>query len=288
MSKELSGFQKSVPSRFPSTREQNPVSAWDVDLSPFHRLVEEQNNATREMIDVFLQKVEGLVERVSSTSRQEAEPEKVLESQKKQTREYSELRKTLIHISEQLIEFQQLFQDSEDKTSILLENIGKQLSRPLTQDNKDAQISSQILAPIQKLVDIGQENFIYFENLREIKENQNLLIEKTNTIQHFLLQLGSMLQSQLPEKAFLEEKWNLLIEKQDSHFSQLFHYLEQTIYALETFNKISEKLDNIYTNNQQYLLHNQKEKQKQNQIENIAFFVILIAFAFLLFFFIFK
>ncbi|NUM34174.1 MAG: hypothetical protein HUU50_06500 [Candidatus Brocadiae bacterium] len=283
MSKELTGFQKSVPSRFPGTREQNPTSAWDVDTSPFHRMVEEQSKNNKEMLDAFLQKIEILMERLAPASsyKPEDSQEKVLDSQKKQTREYSELKKTLVHIHDQLIEFERLFQDCEDKNHALLESISKQTPPNRT---SEIQTSLQLLAPIQKLVEIGQENFIYFENLKEIKENQVLLLEKVNTSQHFLLQLSSIFQNQIPEKVFWEEKWNLLTDKQNEHFSHVIHYLEQSVHALETFNQVAEKCEKIYMENRESSQNKQKKNEMQFFLENILFLLVVAVALFFLFF----
>ncbi len=285
MSKELPGFQKSVPSRFPNTREQNPTSAWDVDLSPFHRLVEEQAKANQEMMEIFLQKMEFLTEKIAPFQQNEDSPEKILDSQKKQTREYTELKKTLLHIHDQLIEFQRLFQDYEDKNSILLESLGKQVVT--ARSSQEVQSFPLILAAMQKLVEIGQTNFVYLENLKEIKENQTLLIEKANTIQHFLLQLGSLLQGHIPEKIFWEEKWNLLIEKQNTHFVHVVHYLEQSVHSLETLNTMAERLENLYLANKETSQNKTKKSTKINPIDIVAD-ILFIAFVAIAIYFLFH
>ena len=61
MNKELKGFEKSAPTSRPLRRDQSPVSAWDIDLSPFHSLIEVQVGNTRQLIDNFMDKMEELL-----------------------------------------------------------------------------------------------------------------------------------------------------------------------------------------------------------------------------------
>lgn len=120
MSKDLSGFQKSAPTHFPSTREQNPTSAWDVDLSPFHRLVEEQTKNTSHMVESFLVKIDELIHKIEEGESARAHGEdKSLEYQKRQVREYADLRKALEEMGDQLGEMEALL----PKETALLEKL---------------------------------------------------------------------------------------------------------------------------------------------------------------------
>ncbi len=82
MAKELSGFKKSAPISLPTTRDQNPESAWDIDLSPFHRMVDAQATVNREMTEAMISKLDELLQKIPHWI---AEHQQFLEDKSKQS-----------------------------------------------------------------------------------------------------------------------------------------------------------------------------------------------------------
>ncbi len=164
MSKEFSGFQKSAPANLPITREEAktnyenaPNSAWDIDLSPFHRIVNEQSAISRQIVaqlEETNEKIrllsESLVEKdkgqLLSIISEENKNNKVL--LEKQMESQLQMQYTIQQLEQRLIYLQQFLIKQQDlPKEISLNNV--QMNSLLSQQER---IFSTILNSSEKII----------------------------------------------------------------------------------------------------------------------------------------
>ena len=307
VSNNFPGFEKSAPTSRPVTRSKNPVSAWDMDLSPFHRLVENQITSTRQLNDLFSHKLEELVILLREDKRQfekkiQSFQEKLLQNQKIQTKDNAVLQTGISDILEQLNKGQQNFHEVLDKLFVLLENIRKNtydVLRPVTaQENllREGFTPSQILQPIEKLILLEEQSLQDFtifldrwqncnheENIyrNELREKISDWEKKIDNIDKLLLSLGVKLQNHVPGKDFFSEQIQVLVEGQkqtNEQIAKLNETLESRSQEFEKFTSIMKKFSENHAAflKQQEKLFNEKE-EIPNGRENIAFWIFVIA-----------
>ena len=293
MTKDLPGFEKSAPVSTPATRSQKPVSAWDIDLSPFHRLAEQQIVANRQLIDTFLDKVQQMLEnRGGWEEKTHSILEKLLLNQKKQSRDNIELHKNFSAISEEFIELRQLLPEMLEKNSQILDSIQKnthELIRPaIAQENllREGFAPAQILTPLERLLALQQETLSQLEAFvtvaHRINDNldnsHNHLSSQVDSIGQRLSAMEKSLLTALPSN-------NVLQQNQEKSIARLVHYCERMMHSMENFSSVSENIQTIYTNSHE-LLKRQQTSLEQQEIarrkENLIFW-LFVAIALLLF-----
>jgi hypothetical protein len=308
VSKDLPGFDKTVPSSRPTTRGEKPVSAWDIDLSPFHSLIEQQATASQHIVDAFLNKMEKMLADLQKGNKEDKSysiQEKILHNQKKQVSDNTEIRKALTDISEQLIEIRQLLKEMLDKDTQLLSDIQKNTSdliRPVTaQENliREGFAPSQMLAPLERLVVVEEDSLSHLESLlagysklftaqENMQTQYTLFLEqislftgKLTTMEGALLTINNMLQANLSDKKFMKEQFEGMADTQNKLFARVIHYCERMAQGLESFNASVGSLGTLNELLQRQLEFSEKER-KYKQTENIVFW-IFVAIALVLF-----
>ena len=245
MVNELSGFEKSAPTNRPSTKGQNPVSAWDVDLSPFHRLVEQQVGSTRQLLDIFSHKMEELINLQREDKRQgdkqnQSLQEALIQSQKAYHREFAVVRDNIAELESDVKKNHLMLKDRLEQCAESLENIQNNtynLIRPIkAQENllREGFTPTQFLQPLEKLSHIQETTSESLEQLthswRSFQESQEAYQKKLleeiskrdgvlDSLEKTLLSLGTQLQG--------TEGQNLPLERMEKLLQQNCEILEK-------------------------------------------------------------
>lgn len=255
---ELSGFEKSAPASRPLTRGgQGPVSAWDMDLSPFHRLVEYQNNSTRQLIDNFSCKIEELIESLREERRQFEKKtfaihEEIFQHNKSQVKENKEISAGVTETVTHIVKVHNTLQEVFANYSHLLKNIQKNSAQTLESiKNQETLLRegfapSQILGPLEKLIVLQEEASCNMQNLfrtsqREFLEKFAAWQQKFASIENLLLSLAANLQKQVPDKAFLQETFG-------EPFSEIKESCKHIEHSFCDHEREHENLEKLYQN----------------------------------------
>jgi hypothetical protein len=294
---DLPGFDKNAPTSRPSTRSQ-PISAWDVDVSPFHRLVEQQIAHNQQLTDTFAHRLEELVnilrdDKTQNDKKLQALQEKLVQTYKTQAKDNDSLRENMTELVEQMHKMQQLLQEVAEKSWRLLENIQKnthEMLRPMmNQENllREGFAPAQILQPIEKLVALEEGAYRQVQSLvNSSQETQSLqessqkqsqlfmehmseLEKKLESLENVLLSLGKQ-QSHFPDKAFFSEQFSQLLVEQNKLINQV----------AQAFDRISDPATNSegYKNFERML---QRQQEMLKHKESVAFWVFAIVALFL-------
>lgn len=301
MNPDLPGFDKNAPTSRPSTRSQ-PISAWDVDVSPFHRLVEQQISHNQQLTDTFSHRIEELVnilreDNLQSDKKLQALQEKLLQTFKGQSKDSEAVRENISELVEHMNKIQQTLQEVAEKTWRLLEALQKtthELLRPMVnQENllregfSPAQLSADILHPLEKLVALQEGAYRQMQNLMNATQtNQNMqessqkqwqqFIDRMNewekrfeSLENVLLSLGKQ-QSHFPDRAFFSEQFSNLLSEQNKLINQVG----------QAFERISDPATNSegYKNFERML---QRQQELLKHKESVAFWVFAIVALFL-------
>ena len=296
---DLPGFEKSVPASRPATRSQGPVSAWDVDLSPFHKLVEQQVASTQQLMDLFSRKMEEMItllreDNLQSDKKLQSFHEKNLQVAKTQAKDNDAIRQGVAEILEKLHGSQQFLQEISERYLKLLDNIQKNshdLLRPMmSQENllREGFNPLQILEPLEKLVILEEESCHQIQCLvtaaqqshayqEQVSQQNELLLAKLeelerkfDSIEQLLLALGTSIQNHLPDKNFLAEQFAKTIAEQSrmvAELSKIGERLAQPSAPLENF---IHNLEKVFTQQQDLL------EQKYRHRENLLFWLFAI------------
>ena len=182
MSSQFPGFDKSAPPSLPRTRKQNsPISSWDLDLSPFEKLLEHHANNTRYLTETFSQKMSELVDIVRGEKKRngaEALEKQIINDYKGLL---TKLETTLSKNSqEQLHALEKINHNIEDRDKSFVRQM-EEVRQDLTKVIHHCERIADTLEPMEKL---AQENFK--------PTVQNDPRERTKNITFFIL-LGILL-----------------------------------------------------------------------------------------------
>ena len=251
MGKELTGFKKTAPSN-----KNDLTSAWDLDTSPFHRLVDQQNRNNRELIDEFLKRIEIFSTKLDDftvTFKQSQKSKDVIS--KKNIKQFLEFGQELNAINKQLSKIQTcVIKDFP----VYTENIQKKLDILIETFKKTDQASS------------FNDQKAAFEKWLNGIDKAKLVLDDINTAIKFNVKKQDML-----EKKFID-----LVETQNKTFQKIEHHFERITVSIEILNTKVQNIENIWEN----LLKEQKIKDKEGKQRqkygNIIFLVFMIIFIF--------
>lgn len=269
MSKELSGFKKSAPANYPNTRDQASTtnSAWDIDLSPFHRIIDEQNSTNRQMMEMLAKKWEELLDKVQSLFISVKDNEIQREIQRSQQHEQTlqqqgqsnqEIVRTLEHLCTEIVEFRQTlahwnvgtFSAESEQKSLMIEQANE--------------VQTSSFHQLQQLTMIGQE-------IRNLLQESHSIRYQTN--EHFCKMM-----SQIPTEYQMNEHFNHLMQHEDQLLAQIIGLCEKITIGLEHFGGNTKSLERMCETWEGFI-----EEQKRVQKHNTRLFWIFIGSAIILF-----
>lgn len=305
MNKDLPGFDKSAPASTPHTRGQNPVSAWDIDLSPFHRLVEQQLSSIQQLTDIFTHKMEEFLNAIREEKRQSDKRlqemhEKIVQNLKSQAKSNAAISEGISEIAEQIGKLYQLLQDTSDRYSQILENVQNNtynLLRPIAAQEtllREGFTPTQILQPLEKLVVIEEDTLHHVGGLLNISQEWRSFREftkgffekiddcekKIENIESLLIALGSALQKYLPKAVSHGTAEQIPILQEIN---------ERIRQSLENYTNFQHNVEKIYQKSQENLERQMQlmEQEKKYRLRESMFFWVFIAIAVVLFVFLF-
>lgn len=309
MSQDLSGFEKSVPTSRPATKNQGPVSAWDVDVSPFNRLLEQYFNNTQQLIDSFSNKMQEVLntlreDRTQKEKKEQAHQDKVQQHYKTMAKDSTAMRELIAEIAEQIGKLQQTLQDVTEQHLKNLESMQKDIHegvRSLTSQEgflREGFNPKQLIQPMEKLTAIEENTLQNLQaltaNLQQFRSSQesdqkqqehlvNYLQaweKKLENFENLLISLGARAQTQFPDKAFLENLFTNWSREQNHLITQHQTNYENDKTALE---KIYLTTQHLLERQQKYM-EEEKEFRRKDTILLWIFLGVAILFTISLFF----
>lgn len=261
MAKELSGFKKSAPSSYPNTRDQenNATSAWDIDLSPFHRILDEQNVRNQQVMEVLSTKWDELLNKVqilfALVKENEAQRQQhQTESTQSQTKSNQEVVRTLEHVCTEIMEFRQTLTQCNEYMSNLNSNQNNLVWEQIGQNQNV--FSNQL----QALTTLGQE-------IRTMIQESNAIRQQTQT------QIYNIL-VQIPTQPKISEQFNHLMQHEDQLLTQIINLCTRINMGFDNFSGSAKKIEQMCETWEGFV-----QEQKRIQKYNTRVFWLFIAIA---------
>lgn len=297
MNKDLPGFDKSAPTNRPLTRGQQPVSAWDVDLSPFHRLVESQLANTQQITDTFTHKMEEILAIWRDEKRQEEKrlqtvQDKIAQHYKNQSKSNADICTGISEIVEQIGKVHQFLQDTSER---LWQNVQNYNSRKIPQEShvRESLPAVEILQPLEKLVILEEDSLHHLQTLlhmsqewrsfRELTQQQyTIFVEKIadcerkiEDIENLLIALGASLQKYLPDKNQFKDRLLQQPIEQVKLLEEIHLTCNRIVQVLEGQTNFQQHLEKLCQLTQESL-EKQKEERCRRRRENVMFSVFMV------------